>query len=104
MNHMSGLSGTNDRFHFVQAQPPEIKITTSCRFIKPGVGDGPDSVLKSVIRATSPDTKGGFTPKHGRIPGINGRDNRGILAGLRLKGENSRVAAIIGSYPAILPL
>ncbi len=30
--------------------------------------------------------------------------NQGILAGLRLKVENSRVAAIIGSYPAILPL
>ena len=32
-----------------------------------------------------------------------GRENPGILAGLCLKGENSRVAAIIGSYPAILP-
>jgi|GEM_PF-2853940 len=30
--------------------------------------------------------------------------NQGILAGLCLKGENSRVAANNGSYPAILPL
>jgi len=28
----------------------------------------------------------------------------GLLAGVCLKGENSRVAAIIVSYPAILPL
>ena len=37
-------------------------------------------------------------------PGMLGWENRGILAGLCLKVENSRVAAIIGSYPAILPL
>ena len=36
--------------------------------------------------------------------GKDGRENTGILAGLCLKMENSRVAAIIGSYPAILPV
>ena len=37
-------------------------------------------------------------------PRMLGWENRGILAGLCLKVENSRVAANNGSYPAILPL
>ena len=34
----------------------------------------------------------------------HGGFTRGYRAGVCLKVENSRVAAIIGSYPAILPL
>ena len=40
----------------------------------------------------------------GKIWGLLAVRIKGILAGLCLKVENSRVAAIIGSYPAILPL
>ena len=54
--------------------------------------------------ANNPRVEIGHSCNRPEIPGITGRGNQGVLAGLCLKGENSRVAAIIGSYRPIFTL
>ena len=74
----TGPSCMNDRFRYAQSLSAGTRIAITCRFRKWGVYDGPDSGLKSVIRATIPKNQGGFTPKQDRNPGLNGRDFRKI--------------------------
>ena len=59
----TGQFRTNDRSHFTQSVSAETRISLTCRFVKPGVDDGLDSGLKSVVSATIPTAKRGYIPE-----------------------------------------
>ena len=77
----TGSSCMNDRFYSDKCGLYATRIAITCRVRKWGVDDGPDSGLKSVVRATIPKYQGGFTPKQDRNPG-----HRHRISGVRIRG------------------